>query len=70
MLKSLGAIQLLDVVVPTTDGRELVLPRHTEAEAEQAMILAKLGLALPAQPPPRVRASMIELPAAGSQGVL
>jgi transposase len=70
VLKSLGAIQMLDVVVPTTDGRELVLPRHTEPEAEQAMILEKLGLELPAQPPPRIRASTIVLPAAQRKGGL
>ena len=70
VLKSLGAIQLLDVVVPTTDGRELVLPRHTAPEAEPAMILATLGLALPAPPPSRVGVVMIEFPAAASQEVL
>ncbi len=70
VLKSLGAIQMLDVVVPTTDGRELVLPRHTEPETEQLMILEKLGLELPAQPPPRIRACRIELPAARSEGVM
>jgi transposase len=70
VLKSLGAIQMLDVVVPTTDGRELVLPRHTEPEAEQGMILEKLGLELPEQPPPRIRASGIVPPAAETKGVL
>ena len=70
VLKSLGVIQMLDVVIPTTDGRELVLPRHTEPEAEQMMILEKLGLELPPQPPPRIRASTIVLPAARASGGL
>ena len=54
-LASLGAIQMVDVEIPTTDGRVLVLPRYTEPEAEQAMLLDKLRLTLPAQPPPRIR---------------
>lgn len=70
VLKSLGAIQMLDVVVPTTDGRELVLPRHTEVEPEQKMILEKLGLELPPQPPPRIRPSTIVLPAVATKGGL
>jgi len=55
-LAGLGAIQLVDVELPTTDGRVLILPRYTEPEAEQEMLLEKLGLTLPAQPPPRIRA--------------
>jgi hypothetical protein len=54
-LASLAAIQMVDVEIPTTDGRVLVLPRYTEPEAPQAMLLEKLGLTLPAQPPPRIR---------------
>lgn len=65
-LKSLSAIQLMDVEIPTTDGRTLVLPRHSEPEAQQRMILEKLGLALPAQPPPRIRGGKAEMPAAPS----
>ena len=61
-LQSLSAVQMVEVNLPTTDGRVLVLPRHTEPEAEQRMILEKLGLDLPAQPPPRVRSGKIELP--------
>jgi len=70
VLKILGGIQMLDVAIPTTDGRELVLPRHTEPEPEQTMILEKLGLELPPQPPPRIRASTIVLPAADKEGGL
>jgi transposase len=62
-LQSLSQIQMLEVHIPTTDGRTLILPRHTEPEAEQKMILETLGLDLPAQPPPRIRAGQIELPA-------
>jgi hypothetical protein len=59
-LASLEAIQMVDVELPTSDGRVLVLPRHTEPEPEQEMLLAKLGLTLPAQPPPRIRAEQLE----------
>jgi hypothetical protein len=67
---------MVDVELPTTDGRELVLPRYTEPEAEQEMLLEKLGLSLPAQPPPRIRAcQLIEptddgAPPAGDPAVL
>jgi hypothetical protein len=62
-LAELSAIKMLEVHVPTTDGRTLVLPRHTEPEAAQLMILDKLGLKLPAQPPPRIRSSQLPAPA-------
>ncbi len=55
VLQSLSAIQMVDVEIPTTDGRVLVLPRYTEPEAEQQMILEKLRLKLPLQPPPCIR---------------
>ena len=63
VLAALAAIQMVDVVIPTTDGRELVLPRYTEPTAEQALILQTLNLTLPPQPPPRIRAGQVELPA-------
>jgi hypothetical protein len=67
-LASLGTIQMVDVELPTTDGRVLVLPRHTEPESEQEMVLEKLGLALPAQPPPRIRAEQVAQP--GGDGTI
>jgi transposase len=54
VLEKLAAIQILDVVLPTTDGRCLVMPRHTEPEPDQALLLHQLRLTLPSQPPPRL----------------
>jgi hypothetical protein len=62
VLKSLAAIQMVDVHVPATDGRELIMPRHTEPEAEQEMILDKLNLKLPKQPPPRIQSGEVVMP--------
>ena len=50
-------MQLLDVHFPTTDGRELIFTRYTEPEADQQMLLAKLGWTLPPQSPPRITAA-------------
>ena len=55
VLEKLATIQMLDVWFPTTDGRWLVMPRYTEPEADQALLLHKLKLTLPQQPPPRIK---------------
>jgi transposase len=54
VLEKLAAIQTLDVWLPTTDGRYLVLPRYTEPEADLALLLHQLKLILPKQPLPRL----------------
>ena len=56
VFEKLAALQLLDVGVPTTDGRELLLVRRTEPEQDVALLLARLNLTLPPQPPPRISA--------------
>ena len=53
----LGLVQMIDVQLPTTDGRELVLTRYTEPEPELSLLLKKLKLELPAQPPPKITAA-------------
>jgi hypothetical protein len=53
-LEKLSDIQMVDVWLPTTDGRWLVMPRHTQPEQEQQIVLDLLGLSLPSQPPPRI----------------
>jgi hypothetical protein len=50
------AVQMIDVHLPTTDGRELLLTRYTEPEPELSLLLNSLKLELPAQPPPKITA--------------
>jgi transposase len=55
VLEKFGALAMQDVHFPTTDGRELVFARYTQPD-EQELLLAQLGLRLPAQSPPRITA--------------
>jgi transposase len=54
VLEKLASIQTLDVWLPTTDGRHLVMPRYTEPDTDLALLLHKLKLVLPQQPRPRL----------------
>jgi transposase len=60
VLEKLGSIQMLDVILPTTDGRCLVMPRHTEPEKDLALLLHHLKLSLPPQLPPRISPPVAE----------
>ena len=57
VLEKFATLQMIDVHVPTTDGRELLLTRYTEPEPELNLLLNKLKLELPTQPPPKITAS-------------
>jgi len=57
VLDKLSAIQMLDVHFPTTDGRTLILSRHTELNRDQKILVSQLKLTLPPQPPPRITAA-------------
>lgn len=56
VLEKLATVQLIDVWIPTHDDRWLVLPRYTQPSSELQILLEKLQLALPSQPPPRITA--------------
>jgi transposase len=43
----LSTLQSADIVLPTTDGREIRLRRITEPTAEQKLLLRQLGISLP-----------------------
>jgi transposase len=62
VLEKLAGIQMLDVSFPTTDGRRLIMPRYTEPDSEQALLLHHLSLVLPQQPPPRITTSASPVP--------
>jgi len=54
VLDKLSAIVMIDVLIPTTDGRTLEMRRHSQPELEQRIILDKLKMNLPKQPLPKV----------------
>ena len=57
VLEKFATVQMIDVYVPTNDGRELSLTRYTQPEPELKLLLDKLKLSLPAQTPPRISAA-------------
>jgi hypothetical protein len=59
VLEKFCAVQMVDVHLPTTDGREVILTRHTQPEKELQVLLTQLNLTLPAQPPPQITASAV-----------
>ena len=52
-------MQMVDVCIPTTDGRELVFSRYTQPEAEHRMLLDQLRMTLPPQPPPKITSKQV-----------
>ena len=56
VLETLAGIQMLDLEMPTSDGRWLVMSRYTQPDKAVALLLARLKLQLPEQPPPRLSA--------------
>lgn len=63
-LGSFERMQMVDVRLRATGGRELILSRDTEPEAEQRMRLEPLRRQLPGQPPPRITARRVTAPMA------
>jgi len=63
-LEKFAAMQMIDVHLPTTDGRELILTRTTQPEPELQLLLDKLKLQLPQQPPPRITPAQVAAAAA------
>jgi transposase len=61
VLDKMAAIQMVDVHLPTTDGRAVILSRYTEPEPDQALLLQMLKLSLPGQPPPRIASDGIPI---------
>ncbi|MFO0009779.1 MAG: IS1634 family transposase, partial [Betaproteobacteria bacterium] len=59
VIEKFKAQQMVDVMLPTTDGRELTLSRYTQPEPELRMLLTQLRLTLPGQPPPRITAGQV-----------
>ena len=61
-LAKFAAVQMIDVHLPTTDGREIILTRYTEPEPELRLLVDRMKLALPPQPPPKIAANALTAP--------
>jgi hypothetical protein len=57
VIEKFKTIEMIDVQMPTTDGRELTLSRYTQPEKEHRILLDQLRLTLPAQAPPKITAA-------------
>ncbi len=58
-LEKFAAVQMIDVHLPTTDGREIVLTRYTQPEPELQLLINQLKLTPPSQPPPKITATAL-----------
>jgi transposase len=54
VIESLSKIMMVEVWFDLRAGSRICLPRITEPETEQAVVLHQLGWALPQQPPPKI----------------
>ena len=59
VFEKLATIQMVEVWIPMLDGRWLMLPRHTQPEKDVQVVLNQMRIALPSQPPPRIKASQV-----------
>ena len=53
-VEKFATVQMLDVHLPTTDERTVILSRYTQPESDVQLLLERLKLELPAQPPPKI----------------
>ena len=60
IIEKFRTVKMVDVVMPTTDGRIVTLPRYVEPKKDVAILLDRLGLTLPAQPPPKVSSRLAD----------
>ena len=59
VLEKFAAVQMVDVHLPITDGRHLILSRYTQPEKDLQLLLNQLKLTLPEQPPPRISSAQM-----------
>ena len=55
VLEKFATVQMIDVHLPTTDGREIIMARHTQPEKDLQLLLDQLKLTLPEQGPPKIQ---------------
>ena len=57
VLEEFAKVQMIDVEFPTTDGRTLVMSRHTQPDDGLKLLMARLDKQFSQQPPPRLKSA-------------
>ena len=57
VFEKMATVQMIDVILPTSDGRTLILPRYTQPSMDVTLLLERLKLSLPYQPKPKITAT-------------
>jgi len=57
VIEKMASIQMIDVHLPTTDGRQVILSRYTDPEKDHQLLLHRLKFELPPQPRPKITAN-------------
>jgi hypothetical protein len=58
-LEEFATVQMIDIHLPTTDGRELLLTRHTQPEPELQILIRQLKLHWPPQLPLKIATAAV-----------
>ena len=58
-LEKFAAVQMIDVHLPTNDGRELLLTRYTQPEPALQLLIQQLKFQLPPQQPPKISTAAV-----------
>lgn len=61
VLEKFGTVQMIDIHLPATDGRTVIMSRHTKPEPDLQILLKQLKLSLPNQPSPRMTIKPMQL---------
>jgi transposase len=59
VLEKFARMSMIDVHLPTTDGRKLILCRHTHPDEDCRLLLDRLKMTLPPQPPPKISSDAV-----------
>jgi len=58
VLEKFACVQMIDVHLPTSAGQKLVMPRYTQPDKDLQLLMARMGLELPQQPPPKINPNL------------
>lgn len=58
VLEKFESLERVDIHLPTTDGRTMILSRYTDPDDDQRLLLQRLRLEFPKQPPPKINGDL------------